>query len=184
VQSNGNFHLDEYSNGAIRIRRIDPNSAAEVELVALRMRQTLVEVEGEETSNSLYTMEWLKDRVRWHLDAGKSTGEVFLAENREGSITGHTIVRIELDETGRQYGLFSTTFVEPESRKQSVAASLLVHGEKWMIGHELPEAVTWTSESNMKLIKLYFKHGYAIVARHTHGITGTPMVKLAKALSA
>ena len=163
---------------------MDPRSAAEVELVALRMRQTLIEVEGEEIGNSLYTMDWLKDRVRWHLDAAKSTGQVFLAENREGSITGHTIVRIELDETGRRYGLFSTTFVEPESRKQAIATRLLEHGEKWMIEYELPEACTWTSESNTKLIELYVKHGYAIVERHTHDVTKTPMVKLAKALTA
>jgi GNAT superfamily N-acetyltransferase len=184
VQSSGQSHLAEYSNGAIRIRKIDPCSAAEVELVALRMRQTLVEVEGEETGNSLYTMDWLKDRVRWHLDAGKSTGQVFISENREGHITGHSIVRIEFDGTGRQYGLFSTTFVEPESRRQAIASGLLDHGEKWMIEHELPEAATWTSESNKKLIELYFKHGYAIVERHTHEITKTPMVKLAKALTA
>lgn len=184
MQSSAQTHPGEYSNGAIRIRTIDPRSAAEVELVALRMRQTLVEVEGDKTGNSLYTMDWLKDRVRWHLDAAKSTGQVFLAENREGCITGHTIVRIESDEAGRRYGLFSTTFVEPESRKQAIAASLLDHGEKWMIEHEMPEAVTWTSASNMKLIRLYLKRGYAIVERHSHDITKTPMVKLAKALSA
>jgi GNAT superfamily N-acetyltransferase len=184
VQSSGQSQLDEYSNGAIRIRRIDPRSEAEVELVASRMRQTLIEVEGEDIGNSLYTMDWLKDRVRWHLDAEKSTGQVFLAGNPEGYITGHTIVRIELDEKGRQYGLFSTTFVEPESRKQAIASCLLEHGEKWMIEHDLPEAATWTSESNTKLIELYAKQGYAIVERHAHVVTRTPMVKLAKALTA
>ncbi len=88
-----------------RIRDIDPASDAEVDLVARRMRQTLVEVEGEEAGMALYTMQWLRDRVRWHLDPASTTGRVFLAEGPGGQVLGHAIVRIEADDSGRRFGL-------------------------------------------------------------------------------
>ena len=166
----------------LRIRDIDPASEAEVDLVARRMRQTLVEVEGEETGTALYTMQWLRDRVRWHLDPANTTGRVFLAEGPGGRVLGHAIVRIESDESGRRFGLFSTLFVDPASRKQAVGTRLLRHGEDWMAAHALPEAATWTSSTNAKLIGLCGRHGYAITARHVHEVTGTIMVRLAKPL--
>lgn len=140
------------------------------------MRQTLIEVLGEEAGTDLCTMDWLRERVRWHLDPEKSVARVFLSENGDGHITGHTIVRVELDDAGKKIGLFSTTFVEPESRNQSIASMLLMRGEQWMLDHGLTEAVTDTSESNTKLINLYTKHGYAIVDARAG------MVRLAKAL--
>jgi GNAT superfamily N-acetyltransferase len=183
VQLPGQSHADGDASEAILIRAIDPRSAAEVDLVASGMRRALVEVEGENTGNALYTMDWLKDRVRWHLDSEKSWGEVFVAENGAGSITGHTIVRVEHDAAGRRYGLFAATFVEPGSRRQAIATCLLDRGEKWMIERALLKAATRTPASNSKLISLYVKHGYAIVERHVHNVTKTPMVKLAKALA-
>lgn len=146
------------------------------------MRQTLIEVEGEETGVSLYTMDWLRERVRWHLDPINTTAQIFLAERFDGAIVGHTIVRMEMDEQGQQYGLFSTTFVSPEARRHAVATMLLTHGEEWMLQHGLREAATWTSATNTKLIRLYHKHGYTVVAQHTHDVTLTRMVKLAKSL--
>ena len=166
----------------LRIRDIDPASEAEVDLVARRMRQTLVEVEGEETGTALYTMQWLRDRVRWHLDPANTTGRVFLAEGPGGGVLGHAIVRIEADDSGRRFGLFSTLFVDPGSRKRAVGTRLVRHGEGWMAAHALPEAATWTSSTNAKLIGLFGKHGYAITARHVHEVTGTVMVRLAKPL--
>ena len=167
---------------AFRIRDIDPASEAEVDLVARRMRQTLVEVEGEEAGTALYTLEWLRDRVRWHLDPANTTGRVFLAEVPGGGVLGHAIVRIEADDSGRRFGLFSTLFVDPGSRKRAVGTRLLRHGEGWMAAHALPGAATWTSSTNAKLIGLFGKHGYAITARHVHEVTGTVMVRLAKPL--
>lgn len=166
----------------LRIRDIDPASVAEVDLVARRMRQTLVEVEGEEAGRALYTLQWLRDRVRWHLDPASTTGRVFVAEGPGGRVLGHAIVRIEADDSGRRFGLFSTLFVDPGSRKQAVGTRLLRHGEVWMASHALPEAATWTSSTNAKLIGLCGKHGYAITARHVHEVTGTVMVRLAKPL--
>ena len=168
--------------GGCRIRDIDPASESEVGLVARRMRETLVEVEGEEVGGALYSMEWLRDRVRWHLDPGQCTARVFLAENAVGRVIGHTIVRIEPGEGGGRHGLFSTIFVEPDSRKLAVGTLLLRHGEAWMAAQGMKEAATWTSATNAKLIGLYGRHGYAIVARHVHDVTKTQMVRLAKPL--
>jgi GNAT superfamily N-acetyltransferase len=162
--------------GGHRIRAIDPSSPAEVDLVAVRMRQTLIEVLGEERGRAFYTMAWLRRRVLWHLNPDKSTAQVFLSENSAGHVTGHTIVRVERDDDGREIGLFSTFFVEPESRRTAVATSLLRRGEEWMRQHGMTEAVTYTSDSNVKLINLLGKHGYKIVD------SGSEMVRLAKPL--
>ncbi|MEQ1516518.1 MAG: GNAT family N-acetyltransferase [Usitatibacteraceae bacterium] len=169
-------------SGDIRIRPIDPQSAEEIAIVAQRMRETLIEVEGEETGTALYTIDWLKDRVKWHLNPQMCTGQVFLSENAQGHITGHTIVRVEVDEAGNEFGLFSTTFVEPTFRKQAVASRLTVQGEEWMRAREMTLSATWTSATNTKLIRLYTKHGYQIDQRHTHEVTQTQMVRLAKRL--
>jgi GNAT superfamily N-acetyltransferase len=140
------------------------------------MRQTLVEVLGEETGGTLYTMDWLRQRVLWHLNPEESTAQVFLSENSAGHVTGHTIVRVDRDDDGKEIGLFSTIFVEPESRRTAVATSLLRRGEEWMLEYGLMEAVTYTSDSNMKLINLLGKHGYRIVDSRSE------MVRLAKPL--
>lgn len=161
---------------AHRVRAIDPQSRVEVELVASRMRQTLVEVLGEEVGGSMYTMDWLIQRVLWHLDPNQCIGQVFLSEDSEGHITGHTIVRIQLDETGRKIGLFSTFFVEPGSRNQAIARSFVVHGEKWMVDHGMVTATTYTAESNDRLKSLLISLGYQAIAAPNQ------MVALSKSL--
>jgi len=50
----------------------------------------------------------LRDRVLFHLDPEKSTSAVFLLENNAGRVTGHTIVRVEREDSGKEIGLFST----------------------------------------------------------------------------
>ena len=76
----------------IRIRPIDPNSEDEIDRAAQWMRATLIEVEGEETGITLYSLDWLRQRVRWHLDPACSLAAVLLAEETDGSIVGHSIV--------------------------------------------------------------------------------------------
>jgi GNAT superfamily N-acetyltransferase len=162
-------------------RPIDPRSSAEVALVAGGMRRTLVEVLGEERGTALYTMEWLVERVLWHLDPGKSAAQVFLAEARDGSILGHTIVRRETAEDGLEYGLFSTTYVDPAARRRGAATGLLRRGEEWMIGQGMRRAVTYTAAGNTGLVRLYERFGYVLRTGLAHE-DGSPMVELAKAL--
>ena len=164
------------------IREIDPNAAEETDLVAQRMRATLIEVEGEEAGTALYSMDWLRERVRWHLDADQVAACVLLAEGNMGLILGHTIVRREFEQDGREYGLVSTTYVLPESRRLGVAAALLQAGEEWMLSLGLGSSATWTSSTNLKLIRIYEKHGYRQTATHVHDTTGTLMVKLERNL--
>jgi len=123
----------------------------------------------------MYSMPWLLDRVRFHLDPSRSTGAVFVAEDAEGAICGHTIVRVEPDD-GPKSRLFSTIYVEPAHRAAGVATRLIRRGEAWMQGHGLIHAATCTSDANVKLISLFEKHGYAIVHAESE------MVRLQRAL--
>jgi GNAT superfamily N-acetyltransferase len=156
----------------MRIRPLDPASDEEIALVADRMRRTLVEVLGEARGTAMYTTDWLRARVRFHLVPDR---EVLLAEDGDGVVIGHTIVRVEPDE-GPATGLFSTTFVAPEARRAGVASALLAAGEGWMRDRAMASAVTWTGDANTKLLRLYERHGYAVTARTDE------MVRLSRAL--
>lgn len=162
------------------IREIASDNESEIDLVAQRMRETLIEVEGPEVGGAMYSMDWLRDRLRWHLDPSKSLARVYLAIADDGEIVGHTIVRRETNEAGAPFGLVSTTFVIPAARRSGIAQQLLEAGERWMQARGLPSSSTWTSSTNTKLIRLYIKNGYAEVERHPHPGTGTLMVRLEK----
>lgn len=168
----------------MQIREIDANSDDEIALVAQRMRDTLIEVEGQETGVALYTLEWLRDRVRWHLDPANSLAIVLLAVDAGDRIIGHTIVRRETGEDGKNFGLVSTTYVIPGARRSGVAQQLLTAGEQWMRQHAIPLAATWTSSTNTRLIGLYARNGYRQAAQHVHEVTGTLMVRLEKTFPA
>jgi len=163
------------------VRPVDPGVDAELNFVADRMRQTLVEVEGE-VGRTLYTMDWLRDRVAFHLEPTRSTGAVFVAVRGDGELAGHTIVRVEHHADGRRYGLFSTTWVDPPARRRGVANRLMEQGETWMRGYSLPEAATWTSATNHNLIALYAKRGYVPTESGPNDLTATVMVRLTRAL--
>lgn len=164
------------------IREINPLAEAEIELVAQRMRATLVEVEGPEVGVALCSMDWLRDRVRWHLDGASVTAKIFLAVRPDGDIVGHTIVRHEVDQAGNAFGLFSTTYVIPAARRGGMADALLRTGEQWMREQALGSAATWTSSTNSKLISLYAKRGYSQTAQYLYVPTETLMVKLERRL--
>ena len=155
----------------MKVREIDPKSDAEIQLVAQRMRQTLVEVLGEEKGVSMYTMDWLVERVRWHLNAKNTDGRVFLSENQSGEIIGHAIARID---PACSFGYFSTVFVEPLSRRQGVAVSLMDHVENWFLERRMPKAVYNTANNHVALIGLFKRNGYEI----TH--SESEMVQLTK----
>lgn len=144
------------------IRPINPRAEEEILLVATRMRDTLVEVLGEEKGGSMYTIEWLTDRARWHLDPANCIGEIFLAESENDFIAGHSIVRIESDESGKQFGLFSTTYIEPGSRGKGLARMLIKRGEEWMIAKGMTKAYTYTEVKNEPLKKLFIGLGYEV----------------------
>ena len=162
----------------LTIRSVAPDDCGEITLVARRMRDTLVEVLGRERGASMYSLDWLVGRVRWHLDPDQVVGEVFVAEDPEGRIVGHTMVRVDEDEAGRALGLFSTLYVVPDARHRRVATRLVERGEGWMPAQGLGEARTYTDVDNAKLQALFMERGYAL----------TPMpdrfVCLTKALSA
>jgi len=155
------------------LRPLSLTDTAAIDLVAERMRATLIEVEGEDAGGTMYSMDWLRDRVRWHLDA-------------DGHIVGHTIYRIESDAGAlgaAPFGLISTTYVVPEARRLGVAQRLLTHAEAWFRERRVPLACTWTSETNSPLIGLYARNGYVEAERGPNQLTQTMMVRLAKPLA-
>ena len=161
-------------DGALTLRELSPEAHDELELVAARMRLTLEEVLGEERGRAMYTLEWLRERVRYHLDPGRSTATVWLAE-LEGRVVGHSIVRLDRDDAlGGPIGLFSTTYVEPSARRAGIADRLVERGEAWLLARGMRVLCTDTSSSNEKLIRLFEARGYGIVHR------APEMVRLAK----
>jgi GNAT superfamily N-acetyltransferase len=124
------------------------------------MRQTLIEVLGEQRGTDLYSMEWLRARVGQHLE-GDWVAEVLVVEDAQGRLLGHTIVRLE-----EGVGLFSTIFVERAARGQTLARQLIRAGEEWMQSHNQVEFVTYTDPANVKLQRLFLSQGYALAESH------------------
>lgn len=164
------------------LRDLSPARDDEITLVAERMRDTLIEVEGDARGAGLYSLDWLVERVRWHLDAAFSDARVVLAEARGGEIVGHGIFRVEGDGLLRQ-GLVATTYVMPSARRQGVAQRLLHEAEAWFTARGLPRCSTWTSSTNTPLIALYARSGYREAERGSNDLVDTMMVRLEKRLT-
>ena len=144
----------------MKVIPVHPTDEDLIALVARRMKSTLVEVLGAERGAQMYTMTWLRQRVREHL--GREDAAVFVA--LETSVMGHTIVREETLDHG-VLGLFSTTYVVPDARRRGAADALLDTGEAWMRQRGLARAATHTAADNTPLHKLYERRGYTIDLR-------------------
>lgn len=164
------------------LRDLDPAVPDELEWVAQGMRQTLVEVEGEARGTAMYTMDWLRERVRWHLDPAQTRARVVLAVDPQGEVLAHTIFRAEGPADAR-FGLISTTFVWPAHRRAGLAARLLECAEDWFRSEQLPRCCTWTSSTNKPLIALYDRHGYRQTDQGPNDLTDTLMIQLSKSLA-
>lgn len=163
------------------LRDLEPASQADVEWVARGMHLTLVEVEGAKGGEA-YPIARTRQRLSELLDPTRHVSHVFLAVSQDdpSAIAGHTIVRINAMPDGRRYGLVSTTWVDPAYRRSGIADALLDRGEAWIRAQGMTEAATWTSATNLRLIRLYEKHGFALT--ETGENDGTMMVRLTKAL--
>ena len=148
----------------IEVLRLDRNDTEQLELVAARMRATLVEVLGPEIGEPMYSLEWLRDRAASHVD-GRCVGAIFIAKDSgaEGNI-GHIILRQELDAEG-PLGLVSTIYVLPAGRRHGVARQLVDAAHDWFRSRGLRRSATDTSNTNTPLIRLFNGLGYEIVFR-------------------
>lgn len=152
---------------AAQIRAIDLARPAEMAAVVRGMAATLDEVVGAERSVARYGPGWLEDRVRQHLD-GRLDGAVFVAVDGdvaggdESSVVGHTIVRVERYD-GAPIGLFSTTWVVPEARRQGVAGRLLDAGEAWLARRGVSALHTCTATTNQGLRALFDRRGFRVI---------------------
>ncbi len=155
----------------MRIREINPLAENEINLIAERMQQTLVEVLGSEKGEAMYSMDWLRERVRWHLDQRLTDGKVFLIENENYDILGHAIARVDF---GSSFGYFSTIFIEPNSRKKGLAKLLMNHVEAWFKDKQMPRIIYNTGTHHIAIINLFESHGYKI------SLEESEMVQLSK----
>ena len=143
---------------------IDPIQlgSPDLQIVASRMRDTLIDVLGEEVGESMYSLEWLYDRAVSHID-GRLLGAIYIARvGPESQNVGHIIVRQEEDERG-QFGLVTTAYVLPEMRRKGIASTLLGAAHTWFLSHRLFRTATDTAENNHPLIALYGRHGYEVI---------------------
>lgn len=147
-----------------------------LDVVATRMRATLIEVLGEDVGSSMYSFEWLKDRAKSHID-GRLPGAIFVARLAHADdLAGHIIVREEPDADG-PLGLVSTIYVQPELRHLGVASGLLRAAHAWFDGRSLTRWATDTSSTNTPLIDLFGRFGYSVTYRSDE----KSMVRLSRA---
>jgi ribosomal protein S18 acetylase RimI-like enzyme len=159
-----------------RIRDLDKSSMDEIELVASRMRLTLIDVLGEERGGSMYSAEWLRNRLLWHLDPQSTTARVLLAEGEKGPIAGHAIGRMEREGENDAYGYFSTLYVEPGARGGGIGSQLVEAMMDWFAEIGMPKVVYNTASSNLRLIRLFERQGFVIT------LAEGEMVQLSRAL--
>ena len=129
-----------------------------IQLIAERMRLTLIQVLGEDRGGSMYEMDWLVDRVRFHMDPTRCTGRIIIAELDELLVAGHTIVRVE----NKDEGLFSTIYVAPPHRGRGIGQDLVSAGEHWFRSLRVARMTTYTHPKNAGLIHLFKNRGYSL----------------------
>ncbi|MDA1260619.1 MAG: GNAT family N-acetyltransferase, partial [Planctomycetota bacterium] len=110
---------------------MDAEREEEIECVALSMRETLIEVLGEEAGSAMYSLEWLRARVHAHLDPAQLDGAGFIAEAADGSRLGHLLARPDRDGE-RSIGLIATVYVDRLRRGAGIASRLFESGEAWL----------------------------------------------------
>jgi GNAT superfamily N-acetyltransferase len=158
-----------------RIRPLDAGSAEEIECVACGMRATLEEALGAERGQALYDMEWLRDRVRAHLDLARLDGLALVAETAAGVLVGHLLARLERDGE-RTIGLVATVFVHPDWRRGGLAGRPFDAGEAWLRARGAATLAYDTAEDHVAMRRLLERRGYRITFRSA----AQAMVRLAR----
>ncbi len=135
------------------IRALNPNSEEEINLVASRMRLTLIDVLGEDRGGAMYSIDWLVDRVREHISMG-DRGRVLLVEHN-GEVVGQAMARLEGDCV-----LFSTVYVQPEHRRKGIAGGLIKAISEWSKEIGVSKIEYNTAKNHINLIKLFQKFNF------------------------
>lgn len=141
-------------------RPLNRQSQEEINSVAQNMKKTLMEVMGEEKGSQYYSMDWLLERVYWHIELG-DRAKIILCEDAFSNLIGQAIVRVEFDEDLEQeIGYFSTIYIEPAIRKQGAASLLINQVHEWCKEKQLQIVSYSTAKDNEKLLSLFHKFGY------------------------
>jgi len=159
--------------GELEIR--DLAGEDEIAFAASRMRSTLVEVLGVERGVSMYSLNWLRERARFHM--GPERIAKVLVEH--GMIVGHALARVDSpDDT--QFGLFSTIYVAPDYRGRGAATKLIEHVEDWFAGLGIEHVVYNTGAHHELVIGMFERRGYFITARADERVALTKIIQRTK----
>lgn len=165
--------INVLEQGNVPIEPIRQTRSSTCGAIAARMRSTLIDVLGDKKGANMYSMDWLVERVQWHLDLGLKA-KIFLAESNQ-EIVAHAIVRTENSNDG-EFGYFSTIYVAPEFRNKGIAKTLIKTVESWCRQKHLPYMAYNTAENNFRLIELFKNFSFEIIVRESE------MVQLKKLL--
>jgi ribosomal protein S18 acetylase RimI-like enzyme len=142
------------------VRPLKSDSNEEIQLVASRMKFTLIDVMGAEKGSNFYSDDWLLDRVRWHLDLGINA-KILLCVDDIGNIVGQAIIRKDL-ENDCNFAYFSTIYVEPSWRRKGAAKLLIEEVIEWCRSHNFLKITYSTAADNQNLIELLQKYDFMI----------------------
>jgi len=155
-----------------KVRPLNIKSESEKDLIAKRMRLTLIDVMGEEKGSDFYPSSFFKERLEWHLNLEDKCG-VLVCESEAKDILSHVIVRVEKDSDihYRPFGFFSTIYVVPKWRRKGIARLMINEVHKWCLERNLSKVTYSTAINNDGLLSLLkelkyveFKRAYEMVS--------------------
>ena len=148
-----------------KLRDLDQGNEAEfdriVEFCLETIRETLPEIR--ENPESLPNNDFPSMKSMLRLSFGNPEKRFVVIEDENGNIVGHSIFKIDSNDTGERFGYLFTRYVLPEHRKKGLGSKLLEEALQWFdkVGMDRVDAATHIN--NLPLQGLLQKYGFKIV---------------------
>ncbi|WP_372369517.1 N-acetyltransferase family protein [Candidatus Uabimicrobium sp. HlEnr_7] len=150
-----------------QIRKVDRNDNNAVDLITRRCMETVLETIPEFQGDpqiarrtfSNFTFEEMRNMLVTSLT--KPEHEILVAIKEDvQQIVAHSIFSIKKDNKNISYGFCYSRYVNPDHRQQGLGSRLLKEQENWWVQRNAKYAVAQTHTTNIKLKKLFEKHGF------------------------
>jgi ribosomal protein S18 acetylase RimI-like enzyme len=149
----------------LTIRPIDPDRASELDLVARRCMDTVLETipefEGREdiarSHLSNFTLAQMTDMIR--ADLTDPAKRIMLAV-ADDVIAGQALYSVKTDRAGTLYGFCFSRYVLPEYRRNGIAAKLLTDALEWFKREGARYVIAQTHVENIPLQHLFEAQGF------------------------
>lgn len=156
----------------IRIRDLDPESDAELDVVTRMCRRTVLEtipeLEGSEDKaqavSGNFSYAQMNDMIR--ACSRNPAHRLLVAVEESGRIVGHSMISQKVDSEGRRYGYFFSRFVEPSHRRRGIATRLLAEALAWFEASDVEYLRAETHATNHALQALMLGAGFRVAERH------------------